>query len=93
VKGRGRRQLNRPSLAVNELAMNLPPAAVNDRYLKVLIIQQAAFAEVLCKLFAVLDSLLVILKDAAPVSHHIEKECSHYLASDTNPAYQESFRT
>jgi hypothetical protein len=29
---------------VNELAMNLPPAAVNDRYLKVLIIQQAAAA-------------------------------------------------
>jgi hypothetical protein len=78
---------------MNELAMNLSPAAVNDRYLKVLIIEQPAIAEVLCKLFAVLDSLLVILKDAAPVSHHIEKECSHYLASDTNPAYQESFRT
>jgi hypothetical protein len=78
---------------MNELAMNLSPATVNDRYFKVLIIQQAAIAEVLCKLFAVLDSLLVILKDAAPVSHHIEKECSHYLASDTNPAYQESFRT
>jgi hypothetical protein len=42
---------------VNELAMNFPPAAVNDRYLKVLIIPQAAIAELLCKLFAVLDSL------------------------------------
>jgi hypothetical protein len=42
---------------VNELAMNLSPAAVNDQYLKVLIIQQAAIAELLCKLFAVLDSL------------------------------------
>ena len=42
---------------INELAMYLSPAAVNDRYLKVLIIQQAAIAEVLCKLFTVLDSL------------------------------------
>jgi hypothetical protein len=43
-------------IAVNELAMNLPPAAVNDRYLKVLIIQQAAIAEVLCKLFTSMAS-------------------------------------
>jgi hypothetical protein len=42
---------------VNELAINLSPAAVNDRYLKVLIIPQAAIAEVLCKLFTVLDGL------------------------------------
>jgi len=42
---------------VNELAMNLSPAAVNDRYFKVLIIPQAAIAEVLCKVFAVLNSL------------------------------------
>jgi hypothetical protein len=42
---------------VNELAMNLSPAAVSDRYFEVLIIQQAAIAEVLCKLFAMLDSL------------------------------------
>jgi hypothetical protein len=70
---------------MNELAMDLSPATVNDRYFKVLIIQQAAIAEVLCKLFAVLDSLLVILKiDADPISHrdaifHIEKECLHCL--------------
>jgi hypothetical protein len=42
---------------VNELAMNLSPAAVNDRYFEVLIVQQAAIAEVLCKLFAVLEPL------------------------------------
>jgi len=69
---------------MNELAMDLSAAAVNDRYFEVLIIPQAAIAEVLCKLFTVLDSLQVILKiDADPVSHrdaifHIEKECLHY---------------
>jgi hypothetical protein len=61
--------LSPPNLiATNELAMNLPPAAVNDRYLKVLIIHQAAVAEVLCKLFAVLDSLEVILKSMPTLS-------------------------
>jgi hypothetical protein len=55
---------------MNELAMDLSAAAVNDRYFEVLIIPQAAIAEVLCKLFTVLDSLQVILKiDADPVSH------------------------
>jgi hypothetical protein len=44
-------------IAVNELAMNLPPAAVNDRYFEVLIIPQALIAKVLCKLFTVLDGL------------------------------------
>jgi hypothetical protein len=42
---------------MNELAMDLSPAAVNDQYFEVLITQQAAIAEVLCKLFTVLDSL------------------------------------
>jgi hypothetical protein len=45
------------SSVVNELAMNLAPATVNDRYFEVLIIPQAAIAEVLYKLFTVLDSL------------------------------------
>jgi hypothetical protein len=86
-------------MPMNELAMDLTAAAVNDRYFEVLIIPQAAIAEVLCKLFTVLDSLQVILKiDADPVSHrdaifHIEKEMFALLTSDTNPAYQESFRT
>lgn len=71
---------------MNELAMDLSPAAVNDRYLEVLIVQQAAIAEVLGKLFTVLDSLQVVFKiDADPVSHrdaifHIEKNvCIAYL--------------
>jgi hypothetical protein len=54
---RSRWGLNRPSIAVNELAMDLSPAAVHDRYFEVLIIPQAAIAEVLRKLFAMGDGL------------------------------------
>jgi hypothetical protein len=47
----------RPLLPVNELTMNLTSERVDDRYLKVFIVAQAVVAEVLCKLFAVLDCL------------------------------------
>jgi len=47
----------RPLLAVNELTMNLTSERVDDKYLKVFIVAQAVVAEVLSKLFAVLDGL------------------------------------
>jgi hypothetical protein len=79
--------------------MDFTPERVDDGYLKVLIVAQAVLAKVLCKLFAVLDALLVAFKvDPDPISErdaifHIEKELLHCLTSDTNAACQESFRT
>jgi hypothetical protein len=70
-------------LPVNVLAMNLATGRIDYRYLKVLIVAQASFAEVLSKHFAVLDSLQVAFKvDPDPVSHrhaifHIEEEFLH----------------
>ncbi len=63
--------------------MNLTSERVDDRYLKVFIVAQAVVAEVLSKLFAVLDGLQVTCEfDPDPVSHrdtvfHIEKELLH----------------
>jgi hypothetical protein len=73
------------SLAMNEFAMNLTSERVDDRYLKILIVAQAAVAEVLSKLFAVLDGLEVAVEfEPDPVSHrdailHVEKELLHCL--------------
>jgi hypothetical protein len=64
--------------------------------LKVFIVAQAVVAEVLSKLFTVLNGLEVAIEvNPDFVSHwdailHIEKECLHCLTSDTNPARQES---
>jgi hypothetical protein len=86
-------------LPVNVFAMDFTSERVHDGYLKVLIVAQAVVAKVLCKLFAVLDSLLLAFKvDPDSISErdaifHVEKEPLHCLASDTNPACQESFRT
>ena len=83
---------------VNELTMNLSPAAANDRYFKVLVVSQAVIAEVLRKLFAMLNRFGVGFEiDPDPIPRrdaifHIEKEFLHYLTSDTNPMGQLSFR-
>ena len=68
---------------MNELSMNLASERVDYRYLKILIVAQAAFTKVPSKLFAVLDRLRVASKvDPDPVSQgdaifHIEKELLH----------------
>jgi hypothetical protein len=83
---------------VDELTMNLAPEGVDYRYLKVLIVGEAAITKMLRKLFAVLDSLKVAFKigpDAISewdAIFHIEKEFLHRHTSDTNPACQELFR-
>jgi hypothetical protein len=70
-------------LAVHELAMNLSPKRVHDGNLKILIVPQTAVAEVLRKLFAVLDSFRVSFQvDSDPVSErnaidHIEEKFLH----------------
>jgi hypothetical protein len=70
---------------MDELAMNLTSKRVDDRYLKVFIVAQAVVAEVLSKLFAVLDGLQIAFEvDPDPVSHrdailHVEKELLHCL--------------
>ena len=83
---------------MDELTMNLASERVDYRYLKVLIVGEAAITKMLRKLFAVLDSLPVAFKiDPDAISErdaifHIEKEFLHGLTSDTNPACQELFR-
>lgn len=75
--------LRQPSLAMDELTINLSPKRVDYRYLKVLIVGEAVVAKMLSQLFAVLYSLLVTFKiDPDPVSQrdailHIEKELLH----------------
>ena len=73
---------------MNELAVNLASERVDDGYLKVLIVAQAAVAKVPCKFFAVLDGFQVAFEvDPDPVSHwdavfHIEKEFLHCQPSN-----------
>jgi hypothetical protein len=68
---------------VDELAVNLASEVVDDRYLEVLIVVQAAVAKVPGKLLAVRDGFQVSFElDPDPVSHrdavfHVEKEFSH----------------
>jgi hypothetical protein len=63
--------------------MNLTSKLVDDAYLKVFVVAQAVVAEVLSKLFAVLDGFQVAFEvDPDPVSRrdtifHIEKELLH----------------
>jgi hypothetical protein len=70
-------------LAMNKLAMNLPPVFVDNRYLKVLVVPQAIVAEVLRDLFAVTDRFSIGVElNADAVSRrdaifHVEKEFSH----------------
>jgi hypothetical protein len=70
-------------LAVNKLAMNLPPVFVDNQYLEVLVVPQAVVAEVLRDLLAVTDRFGIGVElDADAVSHrdavfHVEKEFSH----------------
>jgi hypothetical protein len=69
--------------AMNVFAMNLATGCVDDGYLKVLIVAQAIVAEVLCKLFAMIDGFGVgseIDSDPVPERNavfHIEKEFLH----------------
>jgi hypothetical protein len=73
---------------VNELAMDFPSDRVDDGYLEVLIVAQAAVTEMLCELFAVRDGLKVAVEvDPDPVSKrdaifHIEKELLHCRTSN-----------
>jgi hypothetical protein len=73
---------------VNELAMDFPSERVDDGYLKVLIVAQAAVTEMLCKLFTVRDSLKIAIEvDPDPISKrdaifHIEKELLHCRTSN-----------
>jgi hypothetical protein len=73
---------------MNELTVNLAAQRIDDGYLKVLVVAQAAVAEVLSKLFAVPDGLQVAFEvNPDPVSHrnailHVEKELLHGLASN-----------
>jgi hypothetical protein len=68
--------------------MDLTSQRIDDGYLKVFIVAQAVVAEVLSKLFAVLDGLQVAFEvNPDPVSHrdailHVEKELLHCLASN-----------
>jgi len=68
---------------MDELAINLSPKRVDNRYLQVLIVGEAVIAKMLSQFFAVLDSLQIAFKiDADPVSQrdavfHIEKEFLH----------------
>jgi hypothetical protein len=68
---------------MNVFAMNLATGRVDDRYLQILIVAQAVFAKVLCKLFAMTDRVGVGVEiDSDPVSErnaifHIEKEFLH----------------
>jgi hypothetical protein len=79
---------------VHELAVNLTPAAVDDRYFKVLIVSQAVIAEILRHLFAVSNRVRVCLElDADPISHrnaisHIEEKLLHNQSSITCVASQ-----
>jgi hypothetical protein len=64
--------------------MYLATDRVDDGYLKVLVIEQAALAETLCKLFAVIDGCVVGFEiDSDSVAErnaifHIEKEFLHW---------------
>ena len=84
---------------MDELTMNLTSERVDDRYLKILIVGEAAITKMLRKLLAVLDSLQVAFEiDPDAISErdavfHVEKEFLHGVTSDTNPACRESFRT
>jgi hypothetical protein len=56
-------------IPVNEFAIDFPPERVDDRYLQVLIVAQAAVTEMLRKRFAVCDSLEIVIEvDPDPVS-------------------------
>jgi hypothetical protein len=73
---------------VDELAVNLASEVVDDRYLEVLIVVQAAVAKVPGKLLAVRDGFQVSFEvDPDPVPHrdavfHIEKEFLHCQPSN-----------
>ena len=73
---------------MNELAMDFPSGRVDNGYLKVLIVAQAAVAEMLRKLLAVRDSLKIALEvDPDPISKrdaifHIKKELLHCRTSN-----------
>jgi hypothetical protein len=68
---------------MNELAMNLAADRVDDGYLQFLVVSQAAVADVLRKLFAVLDRFGVARElnaDAVPhrdAVFHIEEKLLH----------------
>jgi hypothetical protein len=78
-----RTQRGRPSLAMNELAMNLSSKRVDYRYLKVLIVGKALVAEVLCKFLAMHDRFGTGREfNALPVSQgnavlHVEEKFLH----------------
>jgi hypothetical protein len=73
---------------VDELAVNLASEVVDDRYLEVLIVVQAAVAKVPRKLLAMCDGFQIAFEvDSDPVPHrdavfHIEKEFLHCQPSN-----------
>jgi hypothetical protein len=70
-------------LPMDELAMNFSPERVHHGDFKVLIVAEAAIANMLCKLFAMDDRFGIALKlNADPIPHrnavfHIKEKCLH----------------
>lgn len=77
---------------MNELAINLSPDFVDDRYFEILIVPQAVIAIVLRHLLAVRDRFGIGAEiDADPVSKrnavlHVEEEFSHREVLSLAPA-------
>jgi hypothetical protein len=89
-----------PSLAVNELAMNLASQRVDHGYLKVLIVAEALVAEVPGNFSAMSNRFCICLEldpNCIPMRDtifHIEEKLLHAVTSgDTKPVCQDSFRT
>jgi hypothetical protein len=83
---------------MNVFAMNLATGRVDDRYLQILVVAQAVVAEVLSKLFAMIDRVGVGLEiDSDPVPErnaifHIEKEFLHLPHLDLLQQWKSSTR-
>jgi hypothetical protein len=83
---------------MNVFAMNLATGRVDDRYLQILVVAQAVVAEVLSKLFAMIDRVGVGLEiDSDPVPErnaifHIEKELLHLPHLDLLQQWKSSTR-